>query len=167
MDRQQIGLKLALDALGQELDLSSFDPRLALQKTIYLAQATGVDLGYTFAWYLRGPYSPGLTRDVFALQAEARQRTHEWRGWTLDAAAADPLRRLGQMLAGLPADGRVRRLELLASVHFLLQTRQARSDDLLGLQGVLRRNGKEFTESDVGAAIQDLKSHDLLPAGRP
>ena len=68
MDRQQIGLKLTLDALGQDLDLADFNRRLVLQKTVYLVQAAKVDLGYTFRWYLRGPYSPGLTRDAFSLR---------------------------------------------------------------------------------------------------
>src|SRR3989442_1336381 len=70
MDRQQIGLKLVLEALGRELRLDDFPSRLSLQKTIYLVQAAGVDLGYSYSWYLRGPYSSALTRDAFALKAE-------------------------------------------------------------------------------------------------
>jgi len=55
MNRRQIALKLVLDSLGIQLSMSSFDERLALQKTIYLAQQMGVPLGYQFSWYLRGP----------------------------------------------------------------------------------------------------------------
>src|SRR5579885_637652 len=44
----------------------SFDERLKLQKTIYLLQsAFRVNLGYTYNWYLRGPYSPGLAADAY------------------------------------------------------------------------------------------------------
>lgn len=44
-----------------------FDERLVLQKTIYLMQEFGLYIGYNFRWYIRGPYSPELTRDAFAI----------------------------------------------------------------------------------------------------
>lgn len=43
----------------------SFDDRLICQKKIYLLQALGTDLGYTYNWYVRGPYSPSLTNYVY------------------------------------------------------------------------------------------------------
>lgn len=46
---------------------TSFNDRLILQKTIYLLHAFGIYIGYGFSWYLRGPYSPALTRDAFNL----------------------------------------------------------------------------------------------------
>jgi uncharacterized protein YwgA len=55
MDRQQIGLKLTLDALSLPARLDTFADRLVVQKAIYLAQVAGVQLGYHFHWYLRGP----------------------------------------------------------------------------------------------------------------
>lgn len=70
MDRQQIGFKLALEQLSLPARLSSFDDSLILQKAVYLAQAAGVDLGYFFHWYLRGPYSSALTRDAFSMVSE-------------------------------------------------------------------------------------------------
>lgn len=162
MDRQQIGLKLALSALQQELDLTGFDPRLVLQKSIYLAQAAGVDLGYTFTWYLRGPYSPALTRDAFALRAELSQNSEEWKEWALDPGSVTRLDHLRTLFAAIPAPEFARRLELLASAHFLIRTRQSPADDPRVLGEVLRRNGKDFSESDIRVALQDLRDHDLL-----
>lgn len=52
---------------GKTFDLSNFDDRLIFQKTIYLLQSFGINLGYPFSWYLRGPYSPPLTIDGFEL----------------------------------------------------------------------------------------------------
>lgn len=163
MDRQQIGLKLALDALGQDLDLSDFDRRLILQKAVYLVQAAKVDLGYTFRWYLRGPYSPGLTRDAFALKVELTQNTDELKDWKLDPVSLERLARLREVFRAVPAEARARRLELLASVHFLLRTRQAKSSDVAGLRAVLLRNGKDFWETEIQQAIEELKQHDLFP----
>jgi hypothetical protein len=167
MDRQQIGLKLTLDALGHDLDLSDFDRRLILQKTIYLVQATKVDLGYTFRWYLRGPYSPGLTRDAFALKAELTQSADELKDWKLDPVSLQRLAQLRKVFGAIPAESRMRRLELLASVHFLLQTRQAKSSDVAGMRAVLLRNEKDFSETDIRQAIEDLAQHDLLPPNQP
>lgn len=45
----------------------SFDERVKLQKTVYLLQEFGFDLGYDFSWYVHGPYSVLLTRDGYAL----------------------------------------------------------------------------------------------------
>jgi len=54
-----------LNELGIEADLDSHDSRLQMQKSIYLAQAAGLDLGYRFNWYVRGPYSPNLADDYY------------------------------------------------------------------------------------------------------
>lgn len=48
-----------------------FNDRLKLQKTIYiLKRGFGIDLGYYFNWHIRGPYSPGLARDAYALLSD-------------------------------------------------------------------------------------------------
>lgn len=46
-------------------NLSNFDDRIKLQKMIYLIQAYVVNLGFSFSLYLRGPYSPSLTKIAF------------------------------------------------------------------------------------------------------
>jgi hypothetical protein len=166
MDRQQIGLKLALDALDRTLDLSSFGHRLILQKTVYLAQACGVDLGYDFHWYLRGPYSPALTRDAFAVKAELGLNAEDLRDWKLDPRSHARLATLRNLM---PTDENTsslsKRLELLASVHFVVSTRQAKVSDPAGVESVLRRSKKEFTVAEVTQAIQDLTTHELLAPG--
>src|SRR5947207_10603765 len=116
MDRQQVGLKLTLDALKRPLRLDNFPDRLVLQKAIYLAQAAGVQLGYQFHWYLKGPYSPGLTRDAFAVVAELRQNLDDSQGWNLDPASAQRLSSLRKLFEGIPVEQLPSNLELLASV---------------------------------------------------
>ncbi len=165
MDRQQIGLKLALDALQHPLDLSDFDRRLMLQKAIYLAQASGVDLGYTFQWYLRGPYSPGLTRDAFALKAELGQVENELVDWKLDPGSEIGLANLLPLMATDGTDRPWRRLELLASVHFVVNTRQAKASDPATVESVLRKSGKDFSVAEVEKSITDLRTYGLLPRG--
>ena len=45
----------------------NFDKRLVLQKTVYLLQAFGLNIGYRYTWYLRGPYSPDLTKVAYSV----------------------------------------------------------------------------------------------------
>ena len=49
-------------------DMDTFDGRLGFQKTIHLLQSFGIDLGYYYNWYLRGPYCPTLTKIGFELK---------------------------------------------------------------------------------------------------
>jgi len=91
-----------------------FNQRLIIQKTIYLMQQFDLYIGYDFNWYLRGPYSPDLTRDSYQI-----------------------LRRYGELpkigFADLEAEARFQRflaftsrrlhdhdwLEAVASIHYL------------------------------------------------
>jgi uncharacterized protein YwgA len=166
MDRQQIGLKLALDSLGRELSLDDFDSRLALQKMIYLVQAAGVHLGYTYGWYLRGPYSRELTRDAFSVRAELMQSADGWNEWKLDPVSENRLAGLRQMFEAIPDKSQSRWLELLASVHFLLETRQGNAGNIPGLRQVLLSNRKDFSEEEISRAIEELKKHALFPTPR-
>jgi hypothetical protein len=161
MDRQQIALKLSLDALNLPLRLSSFSDRLILQKAVYLAQAAGVQLGYSYNWYLRGPYSPALTRDGFAVVAELNQGLDESQGNCLDPASLQRLGTLRKLLESVPTDELPSRLELLASVGFLLRTPAAQGKDARQLQDVLLRFGKSYTVEQIQNAIEELKSHGL------
>jgi len=61
-------LSKILNLLGIEsIDMDNFDNRLKYQKLIYLVQNSGLSLGYGYNWYVRGPYSPPLTQDLFEI----------------------------------------------------------------------------------------------------
>ena len=61
-------IDIANGIVFQKLKISkdSFDERLICQKKIYLLHSLGTDLGYTYNWYVRGPYSPALTTYIYA-----------------------------------------------------------------------------------------------------
>jgi hypothetical protein len=70
--------------LGFEFDISRFDDRLMAQKLVCLLELKGIDLGYSCSLYVRGPYSPDLTQDLYAftrefemLKTESRLNTDE------------------------------------------------------------------------------------------
>jgi uncharacterized protein YwgA len=56
--------------LGFEFDIARFDDRLIAQKLVCLLELKGIDLGYSCSLYVRGPYSPDLTQDLFAFTRE-------------------------------------------------------------------------------------------------
>lgn len=162
MDRQQISLKLTLDVLHLPLKLDAFDDRMVLQKTIYLCQQAGVHLGYRYNWYRRGPYSPELTKDAFELKATQTSDFDEFSNWKLDDASVQTLSRISQMWSHKNDSERPRVLELLASVLYLRRSYSGRNQDATGLREVLLRNDKDFSESEIQNALQQLAQYGLL-----
>ena len=51
--------------LGFKIDLESFTDRLIAQKVVCLLELKGVNTQYPCSIYVRGPYSPPLTKDLF------------------------------------------------------------------------------------------------------
>jgi uncharacterized protein YwgA len=162
MDRQQIALKLTVDGLGLPFRIDNFGDRLILQKAVYLAQAGGVNLGYYYHWYLHGPYCPSLTRDAYAIDSELRQGLDEPKGWKLDDESEERLKELQKVIP--KRDGREvrRKLELLASVHFLVNRKQVRQGDTKEITMTLERFNKDFSGEEVGNALRELAENGLL-----
>lgn len=66
LESARVPVRLIVDKLDLRL-ADSFDDRLVLQKVVYLMQRKGFQIGYSYRWYLRGPYSSELTKDAFAV----------------------------------------------------------------------------------------------------
>jgi len=164
MDRQQIGVKLAIDALKLPFRVGTFEDRLIMQKAVYLAQTAGVNLGYYYHWYLYGPYSPSLTRDGFAIAMDISAGLDESKGWKLDDESSKRLEKIRVLFAEKDSSKLAGKLELLASVHFLLDRKQASRVDPSGITATLKRFNKTFEKEDVEDALEELKSYDLLEA---
>ena len=48
------------------LDVRSVEDKIRLQKYVYIMERLGLNLGYSFSGYLRGPYSPDLANDYYS-----------------------------------------------------------------------------------------------------
>lgn len=162
MDRQQIGLKLAIDGLGLEFKIDTFEDRLILQKAIYLAQAGGVHLGYYYHWYLYGPYSPSLTRDEYDIAEELARDMDDFKSWKLDADSLSRLRRLQGLIP--ERQKRRQKLELLASVHFLIERKQVQGRNINQISDILRLYKKDFSQDEIRQAMEELDEYGLLPS---
>lgn len=73
--------------------LVKFDDRLILQKVVYLLQESGLEMGYRYHWYLRGPYSTGLTDDAYFL-VKMPKRNDEQENWELDESSLTIIERV-------------------------------------------------------------------------
>lgn len=67
MDARKRRLAGVMGLFEKQIDMHTYDNRLILQKLVYLLQCKGVDLDYSFGWYIRGPYSAALAADGFFL----------------------------------------------------------------------------------------------------
>mgnify|MGYP001626436240 CR=1 FL=1 len=63
-------IKLLKDEGIFELNPEDFESRLNLQKYVFIARRFGLDLGYDFPMYIRGPYSPDMADDYYSLPSE-------------------------------------------------------------------------------------------------
>jgi uncharacterized protein YwgA len=161
MDRQQIGVKLTMDALGLPFSIDRFTDRLVLQKVVYLVQAAGAQLGYQFHWYLRGPYSSLLARDGFGIGAEVANGEDESNQWHLSPESRRRIANVKRLIGKTKQEELPQRLELLASVHFLVDEGQVPPDpDAIDKR--LRLFGKDYTPEQVKAALRELSRHGLI-----
>lgn len=120
METKLAALQLLLDGVGTGTDISSKEKRLKVQKSVYIVQAAGIKLGYSFDWYINGPYSTELTRDYYELAGRRTAATGAGNR-QLNPSVVSLLERaqaalkVPEGLALPPA----RWMELVASVHYL------------------------------------------------
>ncbi|MFO0938340.1 MAG: hypothetical protein U0798_17680 [Gemmataceae bacterium] len=164
MDRQQVLLAKSLDASGVPLSVASFDERLILQKAVYLIQSAGIRLGYRFRWYIRGPYSPEMTADAFAIINGGEGTKEELKAWKLDETSEAIGRKLKPLLLRVSetTDAKARRFELLASTLFLFNTKQADPELPDETSNILIKNGKDFTSDDVRNAVSEMRKYGFI-----
>lgn len=117
MREQSIALGIALKYLDN-FCLHNFTDRILVQKKIYCAQMLGVDFGFSYNWYLRGPYSPGLTSLAFEAISQGSEQLSDYQ---LNEEVISKL----DMVSTIANDERKMELseaswlELIASVHYL------------------------------------------------
>jgi hypothetical protein len=122
MESRLLVLKRVLDALDIPASVVNVADRILVQKAVYLAQRAGIQLGYHYGWYKRGPYSTRLTRDYFELQdAIALQGAEDDPRELTDTAARkmNQLRPLFNPPGEFAPEKKHLWLELLASVDYL------------------------------------------------
>lgn len=96
----------------------TFEERLICQKKIYLLQSLGTDLGYSYNWYVRGPYAPALTNYVY--NNIDVLSSNDFSSYKLSKAAEENVNKVNELVEGKPSDMTVASwYELLASLLYI------------------------------------------------
>jgi uncharacterized protein YwgA len=163
MNREQVALGLTLKAAEIPISVDSFHERLTVQKAVYLLEQAGLDLGYPFNWYIRGPYSSPLAGDLYALVDAG---TSELARYKLTHLTREKIRKVSALWANKSDAkvGRARWLELLASVLFLIRTRQSDAADSASLSDILRKNQKYFSPKEAVHELRETGVFEFLSA---
>lgn len=154
MNNDVINLGLVLRNF-ENFNMTNFDGRLTLQKSIYLMQAFGIYLGYNFSWYLRGPYSPRLARDGFALQ-------EIYRSVPIGSFEKKNIQSKFEKFLNFMKDKKKdsARLEIIASIHFLKKIHKNMSKSEI-LEKVKKKQ-VYFTKKQCEKVWNELKEIELI-----
>jgi len=112
ISEEELTLGLILKNLDN-FDMSTFQGRLILQKTVYLMQAFDIYIGHNFSWYLRGPYSSHLASIGFQLQ----ENFDKIPKGKFEKGVQKKFETFLSFMEDKKSDSD--RLEILASIHFL------------------------------------------------
>jgi uncharacterized protein YwgA len=160
MDGRLLVLMRFIEALGEPIDIHNVISRKRFQKAVYLGQLTGVDLGYRYSWYIRGPYSTDLTKDYYALASALESGDGPPEEKQLRPELAEKLRAIATLLR-VPADVLLNEpewYELLASWHYLLRVSRVSEDRARETM----REQKPRLFPYLNAADGGLRAHGLL-----
>lgn len=134
--------------LEQELSVDTFSDRKKLQKLVYLTENFGIDLGFTFSWYVYGPYSSKLTRVMFDKD----------QGTSSKLASIPNLKDKIKNLRNFLGDDITSsdKLELLASVHYIaciIDDPTSRKTEVFNIIGEQK---PQFTKEEVENAYSKI-----------
>lgn len=147
-----------LRALGIDPKMETFAERKKVQKLVYLLDKVfGISFEFPYNWYLHGPYSPMVTRIVYDV-IEARQRVDV----DIEFLSEETLQKIDLMKSFLGNDiDSNDNLELLASLHFVMQRARNSGFTLEDAIEFLKTKKPYFTNEEIQKAVdrfQALKS---------
>lgn len=160
--KRLVWLWLTLAEFGTPPEFRTLDDRIELQKLVYLAQAATGATSYHFNPYIRGPYSPLLTRDLYGLlepgrMEEVRTQASSYR---LPSSSLERLERARSVAKERNSLRYVKWLELVASMH---QKYEDTAGDFNEVWEEVREwKGDIFSESEASTAWDSLVRNRLV-----
>ncbi len=134
---------------GENLNMREFEPRLKVQKIMYLLTASGYDTGYKQTWYVRGPYSPVLSTDAY--NATFMIEKNELPPFELSDDEKTKFGVLKDSFADYLDDAD--QLELLVSLLYVLKVE---INDISEASAALKSRKPWFTDEQINAALQKI-----------
>ena len=152
---QMSRLFASLSVLSIDPKMDTFSERKRVQKLVYLLDKVfGLDFGFRYNWYLHGPYSPTVTETIF--DVVERGQIVETSPDVLSVADYRNIERMKSFL-GKDIDSNDR-LELLVSLHFLMQRAKAKGVSQKDVIAFLKVKKPYFTDKEILEAIDRLQT---------
>lgn len=139
---------------GYEFSMSTFEARLRFQKTVYLLQAFGINRGYDFSWYLRGPHCSLAAHDGYGLRG-VYDLIPDGGPPFKSARANEAFKKFCHFMYGKGID----ELEIAASLHYLKRAEQW--DDERVKKAVEDKQDR-FTRKMVDREWDDMEANGLV-----
>lgn len=156
MKRESVELGYLLkNVIGDDFSMDDFDSRLRLQKSIYLLQAFDVNLGYSFAWYLRGPYCPLLADNGFEINDVYHRIPKEEVKFT-ERKVQRSFERFQEFINRKDVDA----LEIAASLHY--QIKILGKDEMEAKEKTANKKRKQFDRTQVDVIFEEMGKCGLL-----
>lgn len=161
MADRKVLLKLAANHLGISSEQDTFDNRLILQKAIYILQASGINFGYRYSWYIKGPYCPDVTYEAFDMKGSPLVSQYR-----LGPQTAEKIKPLVPLFNYLKTDdtddSSGRKFERLASILFVLKTGQSVASDTAEIKARMEKAKKYYSQDEVDASVRVLQQYNLV-----
>ena len=140
---------MVFQALGVKKD--SFDNRIISQKKIFLLQEMGIEIGYSYNWYIRGSYSPGLTTYIY--DNLDMLKDHDFSSYKLSDTAKAAIDAINGLEEAKPQTlSVVSWYELLASVLYIIRKWNKENP----YESLIKYKPK-YTKIDYDAAMTQLR----------
>jgi len=143
-----------LKMVGINPKMKTFSERKRVQKMVYLLDKVfHLNFGFSYNWYLHGPYSPELTRIIFDVIEKEREDIAK--PVILSAADRAKISRLKLFLCDDIESNDA--LELLVSLHYLLNCSpdsDSRAEDAVDL---LKSKKPYFSDEEISNALKRLQ----------
>ncbi len=151
-------LAVLFSGIDKQISMTEFDDKLKVQKIAYLAQESGIDLGYEFDWYLRGPYCKQVSQDAHSIIDQQVESTSEQTGLNKEKIA-----NFAKKIEPYKHD--TEWLEIAASLYYIRKEHyhDREFDEIVGyLFQDLSYGYKNFSESLVRKILIDLVKLNLI-----
>ena len=143
-----------LRMLGMNPKMETFSERKKVQKVVYLLDKVfHLNFGYSYNWYLHGPYSPELTRIIFDVIEKEREDIAE--PVELSNEDKEKIRRLKTFLNDDIESTDT--LELLVSLHYLLNCWPESDSRVENAANFLKSKKPYFSDEEISNALKRLQ----------
>lgn len=157
-------IDIAKGMIFQKLHISkeNFDDRLICQKKIYLLQQLDVDLGYSYNWYIHGPYSPALTSYIYS-NIEALSN-YDFSNYKLSQKVLDGIEKVNSINNEKPDElNSASWYELLASLEYIgKNSTRWKIKNELDLFDTLIKYKPQFDKKECEAALESLINNEFI-----